>query len=114
MSTSKRFPVLLHVDISETENSIKIDIDITGFKTQNVSVSTWQDSLLVEMKREHQFGDSYYMGELEPETFRRVVPLGFPVSAENYQMQFSLGRLNINVAKPDTAALPENRLRAIA
>ena len=51
MNTKKRFPVLLNVDISQTENSVEIEADITGFKTQNINVSTWQNSLVIEMTR---------------------------------------------------------------
>ena len=54
------------------------------------------------------------MGELEPESYRRVVPLDFPVDAGTFQTQFSLGAMRIVVAKPDIAAMPERRLRAIA
>lgn len=114
MNTKKRFPVLLNVDISQTENSVEIEADITGFKTQNINVSTWQNSLVIEMTREHERGDSYYMGELEPESYRRVVPLDFPVDAGTFQTQYSLGAMRIVVAKPDIAAMPERRLRAIA
>ncbi|MFK7892076.1 MAG: Hsp20 family protein [Granulosicoccus sp.] len=99
MSTDAKFPVLLNVNISETDNHCDIKADITGFHARNVNVTPWEDSLVVEMQGDDVPGQSYYLGEVEPECFRRIIPLGFQVNDGKVITHYQDGKLNINVAK---------------
>jgi HSP20 family molecular chaperone IbpA len=99
MSTSSQFPVLLNVTVNERDNHCDIKADITGFRAKNVCVSSWEDSLIVEMQAEDKPGQSYYLGEVEPEVYRRVIPLGFAIKADKFMTHYQDGKLTISVAK---------------
>ena len=81
MSTNPDFPVLLNVTLNESNDYCDVTADIRGFRANCVSVSAWQDSLIVEMKTEDESNQSYYLGEAEPKLIRRLIPLGFQVDA---------------------------------
>lgn len=100
MSTRKQFPVLLNVDISETTDSYLISADVTGFSAESVNVSAWQDSLVVNMSTGHEPGQSYYLGEVEPEHYRRVIPLGFAIGDDDFYSKYNSVTLDIIVKKP--------------
>jgi len=94
--------VLLSVDIAETESTFLIDADITGFRADSVNVTPWQDSLIIEMETGHDPGQSYYLGELESEYYRRVIPLGFGISEASIDTRYDCdnGNLKVWVKKP--------------
>lgn len=99
MSTKSQFPVLLGVEITEGENACEICADITGFHADNVSVTALENTLIIEMTSRHEPGQSYYLGELEAEGYRRVIPLGFEVEDQSIMTHFNNGKLDILVHK---------------
>jgi len=99
MSTNAQFPVLLNVTIAETDDHCTVKADITGFRAKNVRVTPWDDSLIVEMTCEDRPLQSYYLGEPEPEAFKRVIPLGFKVRTDSVMTHYQSGKLKIGVAK---------------
>lgn len=99
MFIQNQFPVLLSVDISETDNTYLIQADITGYRSENVKVTSSQDSLILEMATQQEPGQSFYCGELEPEYYRRIFPLGFHISNDDIDTKYSSGTLNIYVNK---------------
>lgn len=100
MSTHKQFPVLLSVDISETNDTYLIAADVTRFSADSIEVTSWEDSLVVKMTTKHEQGQSYYLGESVPEHYRRVIPLGFDISDKDFYTKYSSGTLKIYVKKP--------------
>ena len=102
MSTHSQFPVLLSVDISETDDTYLIAADVKGFNAESVNVTSWQDSLIVNMTTRHESGQSYYLGELESEQYRRVIPLGFSICDDDFYTNYSSGTISIYVKKPPT------------
>ena len=101
MSTQSQFPVLLNVDIVENESAYSIEANITRFQAQNVRVSSWEDSLIIEMQTCYESNQtSFYMGELELETYRRVIPLGFDLSGIDIHTAYRDNKLTIGVSKP--------------
>jgi HSP20 family molecular chaperone IbpA len=99
MSTNSKFPVLLNVTKIEGNNHCDIKADITGFRVQDVSVTAWEDCLIVEMQSRQEPGQSYYLGAVEPESYRRVIPLGFQINAHDVRTHYQNGKLSINVTK---------------
>ncbi len=99
MSTNSQFPVLLSVTISESDSAYEIHADITGFHADDVTVTAWEDSLIIEMQSKHEENQSYYLGEFEPESYRRVIPLGFQLCQDRIESRYNNGTLTINVAK---------------
>ena len=106
MSTKSQFPVLLGVQIKESENTCEISADIRGFYANDVNVTAWQDSLIIEMTTQHEPSQSYYLGELEPESYRRVIPLGFAVDSKSLMTHYNNGALEILVHKSVAADQP--------
>ncbi|MFK7857361.1 MAG: Hsp20/alpha crystallin family protein [Granulosicoccus sp.] len=99
MSTNPKFPVLLNVTVAETDNHCSVKADIKGFRAKNVRVIPWEDSLIVEMRTEDEPAHSYYLGELEPKSSKRVIPLGFEIKANSVMTHYQSGKLRISVAK---------------
>ncbi|MFK7997710.1 MAG: Hsp20/alpha crystallin family protein [Granulosicoccus sp.] len=116
MSTHKQFPVLLSVDITETNDIYLITADITGFRAENIKVTAWQDSLVINMMTAHEPDQSYYLGELAPEHYRRVIPLGFEIHDEDFNTHYTAGVLKIYIRKPRTPrhAIEKSSDRAVA
>ncbi|MFK8081201.1 MAG: Hsp20/alpha crystallin family protein [Granulosicoccus sp.] len=114
MSTRNQFPVLINVDITETIDSYLIEADIAGFRAENVKVSSWQDTLVIEMQTTQESSQSYYLGELESECYRRVIPLGFNIKDNNIHTKYSTGTLSIFVDKPDMKKNPRARSKPSA
>ena len=112
MSIKRQFPVLLSVDISESDTAIDIQTDISGFRAENVSIMTWQDSLIIEMQSACESGQSYYLGELEPEFFRRVIPLGFALQERDVTTRFLNSELQIRVSKPQAPVISNVKARS--
>jgi len=102
MSTHKQIPVILNVDITETIDTFLIEADISEFRAESINVSSSQDSIVIEIETRQEPTESYYLGELDSEYYRRVVPLGFAVSHEDFRTQYSTGTLSIHVDKPRT------------
>ena len=103
MSTQKQFPVLLGVNVVENDSDYRLKIDISRFQASRVDVSTWEDSLIIEMVSEGEPNQSYYLGEMETETYRRVIPMAFPIDGSKVETHNCHGILEINVCKPENA-----------
>lgn len=102
MTSSEPIPVLSNLVVSETSDYFNIKMEVGSFNTENVNITPWGDSLIIELHAEHEQGQSYYLGELEPEYFKRVIPLGINVSDNDLQSSIDLNQLIINVKKPTT------------
>lgn len=103
MFTQKQFPVLFNIEISETRKTYLIKADIRGFHAETVEVTPAKDTLIVKMETRHEPGQSYYLGQLEPEYYQRVIPLGFNISDEQFYTKHNSGILSIHINKPTTA-----------
>lgn len=114
MSSKTEFPVLLNVKIAETEDHCNVRADITGFRAKNVRVTSWQDSLVVEMRREDRPAQSYYLGEVDPEIYKRVIPLGFEINGDTIMTHYQSGKLSIGVAKRVNNASSTEAMRSYA
>lgn len=101
MSTNEDFPVLLNVTLTHGDDHCQVKADITGFRANSVRVTPHDDSLIIEMKSSHAPDQSYYMGEVEPTSYRRIVPLGFSVEDQNILTHYQYGKLDISVTKRD-------------
>lgn len=111
MSTNSQFPVLLNVTIAEKENHCSVKADIRGFRARNVRVTTWEDSIIVEMRKEDEPLQSYYLGEAEPEIYRRLIPLGFEINPASVMTHYQGGKLEISMAKR-IMKVPQSRISA--
>ncbi|MFK7857640.1 MAG: Hsp20/alpha crystallin family protein [Granulosicoccus sp.] len=102
MSTHNQFPELLNVDITETDLNYLIKANIAGFHAESVNVTTWQHSLVIEMQTMPELGQSFYLGELGHDHYRRVIPLGFNINNYDFHTKYSPDTLEVHVRKPAT------------
>lgn len=103
MSSLTQFPALLAVDIIENDSSYKIVANVKGFRENNVSVTKWHDSIVIELTTDSDSNqENFYLGELDVETYRRVIPLGFEIEQSDIQTSLDGGKLTVNVAKQAT------------
>ena len=100
MSRPSPIPDLLSIEITENHSSYQIAVDITGFNPENVKVSAAASALIVELVSTHNPGDSYYLGELESECYRRIIPIGYELNAGDLVKRYENGVLQISVTKP--------------
>lgn len=100
MSRSSPIPDLLTIEFTENKSSYQIAVDVAGFNPENAHVSVAGRALIVELVSKHDPGDSYYLGELESECYRRIIPIGYEVNADKLVQQYENGVLQISVPKP--------------
>lgn len=111
MNKPAQYQHLVGVAINESAQACNISADITGYHANDVSVTADDDALIVEMISKHQPGQSYYLGELEPERQVRKIPLGFQADVNSVMTHFNHGKLEILVHKAST---PQSELTATA
>ena len=99
MSLIPEFPVLLNVNLIETEDHCDVVAEIKRFRARSVNVSAWQDTLVVEMQVDNDSEGSYYLGEADPKLVRRLIPLNFQVDPSQVLTHFKGGVLKVYVAK---------------
>ncbi len=99
MSTKSQFPVLLNVTISEGDSAYEIYADVSDFDAESVSVSAWEDTLIIDMQSRHENHPSHGSGALETTSHRRVVPLGFQLRQDRIESNYNNGTVIINVDK---------------
>lgn len=104
MSTTNLFPVLLSVDISETDSSYLVETDISHFHADDVFVDVWQDSLIIEMKAFQKTNSVAHPEFDNCKRFRRVIPLGITMRREELTSEFNDGNLAIRINKMSIAA----------
>jgi len=94
------------MDVSETENELKVVVDLPGVKEEDVDV-TLQDDLLTirgERKTEVSRGgekENYHYTERSFGSFQRSLQLPFAVKADQVQARFQDGVLNITLPKSE-------------
>ena len=90
------------VDVSETENEIKVSAELPGLDQEDIDVSLSNGMLLIRgEKREEreETGESYYRSERAYGAFRRDIPLPSAVDAEQVDAVFEKGVLTITLPK---------------
>lgn len=108
MSKTNQFPVLLSVDMSETDSSYLVVADISHFHASDVSIDVWQDSLVVEMKTTARPGEYECQDVKTPELFRRVIPLGINIARKQLTSEVHDGTLAIRINKTSIAERSSN------
>jgi HSP20 family protein len=98
------------VDIKETDNDIRIDLELPGLRPEDVEVTAENGLLTIrgEKRSERKEGDDgrYHVIERSYGTFMRTFTLPQGVDENQIQADFSDGVLSIRIPK---AALPQPR-----
>lgn len=118
-TTSKTSTVsMMKTDIKETDTAYELEIDLPGFKKENVEVELNDGYLNISAHTEHQEDEkddkgTYLRKERFVGTCKRSFYVGDEISEDDISAKFADGILHINVPKKELPA-PENRKRLIS
>jgi HSP20 family protein len=91
-----------HIDVSETEQEVRIIAEIPGVNEDDIEVMVNDDMLVIraqkQMEREED-RENYHVSERVFGTFQRTLQLPFPVEPDQVQARFENGVLNITLPK---------------
>jgi HSP20 family protein len=112
-------PVLRHmpaapkVDVSETENELRITAEMPGTDENNVEVLLDDDRVIIrgEKKEEREDKDrNYHLRERVEGVFSRTLPLPFSPDPSQVKADFKNGVLTITVPKPKEVQEKQHRI----
>ena len=98
--------VMPRTDISETDQSLDVEVELPGVKLEDVDVSVVDEMLVIRgtKKTESERKDkNYHVIERSSGEFSRRIPLGFDVEADKVKASFRDGVLSVQVTKPADA-----------
>lgn len=90
------------IDMSESDNSIKVVAELPGLSDKDVEVDLSKDSLTIkgEKKEEkEEKGEQTYYAERSFGSFTRVIPLPTEVNPDKAEAKFANGVLTVNMPK---------------
>lgn len=91
------------INVAETENQIKVNVELPGVEQKDIEVSVANKKLTIEghKKTESEVNDKdYRLVERSEGRFKRVIPLGFDLEDENVVAHCKDGVLSIAINKP--------------
>src|SRR3712207_1060343 len=111
-ASRKPLPTTMRTDIKETESSFEIDIDLPGFKKENVRAEIEDGYLTIEASTESSSEEKNDEGTyLRKERFsgkcRRSFYVGEDISDEDIRAKFEDGILSVTVPKKQQLPEPE-------
>ena len=94
------------VDISETDEEVKVKAELPGLEPENLDISLDQDRLILkgEKKEEREKEEKgYYMSERSFGSFYRAIQLPSEVDPQKVEASFKNGVLHITMGKQEEA-----------
>jgi HSP20 family protein len=92
----------LATDVYETDKDLVVEMQVPGFKKENIKVSFQDDYLKVEGKAEEEKEEkekNYWRKEIRRGSFVRVIPLPKKVDPRKAKANFKDGILKISLPK---------------
>jgi HSP20 family protein len=94
------------MDVSETENELKVVVDLPGVKEEDVDVILQDDLLTIRGERKTEVSrggekENYHYVERSFGSFQRSLQLPFAVKADQVQARFQDGVLKITLPKSE-------------
>jgi HSP20 family protein len=90
------------IDISETDNELRIRAELPGVSQDDVEVMLNDDMLTIRAEREieqEEDREDYHLVEMSYGTFQRTLQLPYKVDPDQVQARFENGILTISIAK---------------
>lgn len=94
--------VAAHMDVSETENEIRITAELPGVTDQDIDVSLDGDVLTIRGEKKFERQDdkeNFHFMERSYGSFQRALRLPYPVDPEQVRASFENGVLTVTVPK---------------
>lgn len=109
---------LMKTDVRETENSYELDIDLPGFKKDEIKVELDNGYLSISAakgldKDEEKKDGKYIRRERYAGSMNRTFYVGSQLTQQDIQAKFEDGILKISVPKKDVQQIEQNKYIAI-
>ncbi len=90
------------VDVSETDDEVRVTADLPGMDEKDIQVSLDNDLLTIKGEKKHEQEEkkrNYYMVERSYGEFQRVIPMPASVDKEKVKAAFKKGVLTVTLPK---------------
>ena len=109
---------MMKTDVRETDNSYELDIDLPGFKKDEISVQLDNGYLSISAskgldKNEENKDGKYIRRERYAGSMNRTFYVGSQLTQQDIQAKFEDGILKISVPKKDVQQIEQNKYIAI-
>ena len=93
------------VNVWETDDALKVELEVPGVKSDQVELSVAGDELSIKVERPdvEQEGTAYHRRERPVGSFARVLRLPVPVDADRVEAEMRHGVLTISLPKAESA-----------
>ena len=101
------------IDVSESDNEIRIAAELPGIDEKNVEVMLAGDMLTIRGERKEEHEDkqhNYHVRERTHGAFSRSLPLPFGADPNEVKTAFKNGVLTITIPKPKEAQQKQHRI----
>ena len=91
-----------HMNVSETENEIRVAAELPGVREEDIDVSLNDDILTIRGEKRFERQDeeeNFHFVERSFGTFQRSIRLPFPINPEQVQARFDNGVLTVTLPK---------------
>ena len=114
----KKENILMKTDVKETDNSYELDIDLPGFKKEDVSAQLENGYLTIKASTNTENGEKDTSGKyIRRERFigncSRSFYVGETVTQEDIKAKFENGILKLSIPKKDVKTIEQNKYIAI-
>ena len=114
----KKENILMKTDVKETDNSYELDIDLPGFKKEDVSAQLENGYLTIKASTNTENGEKDTSGKyIRRERFigncSRSFYVGETVTQEDIKAKFENGILKLYIPKKDAKTIEQNKYISI-
>ena len=102
------------VNVSEADDAFEVEVELPGFESKDIEVTTQQRSLVIEAHKKAEKEEkkkNYHLVERSSGHYRRVIPLGFEADADAVKAKSKDGLLTVTVPKPVEAKKSVKRIQ---
>ncbi len=103
----------LRTDIKETETSYELDLELPGFRKDEIKVSLENGYLTVSAEKNKKEENGKYLRREIRESTSRSYYVGTDVTREQIKAKYDNGILSLTVPKEQPKKIPENNFIAI-
>lgn len=109
---------IMKTDVHENEDGYELDIDLPGFKKDDIKLSLENGYLFVSANKEHENDEKNEKGKVIRKerysgSMQRSFYVGDAIEEEDVKAKFEDGVLKLSVPKKDTAKVPEKKYISI-
>lgn len=109
---------IMKTDVHETDEGYELDIDLPGFKKDDIELSLDNGYLFVKASKNHENDEKNDKGKVIRKerysgTMQRNFYVGDAIEEEDVKAKFEDGVLKLNVPKKDAAKVQEKKIISI-